>query len=322
MRKITVALLLLSACRLSEEPVQQAKGFVSGDVVFDAQDLSKTAVVQCRDDDCRSKTPLAATLHQASLRDQPAEVVLQFNDLHISFVQADKTYTCLRLQAPLGKMTLLRRAGEDTHCYEQATDKNYVQQFAVTCLAERDWQLVAGSDAQDLRQFACKNDGGSISSACFTGESGAANCEGSSWPDAIRAIHAQVGTKAVAARDRGGVDGETLLADVSIKVEWKLTAAATCKIGDKVFITAAASTSKKTKTVEVPADTGHQTVGAAIYAITCSYYDTNTSTSLALTHFLPAACVNKSNIFPQTIEDCGAGDADPNHIKITFVKAN
>ena len=218
-------MLLLSACRLTEEPVQQAKGaFALGDVVFDAQDISKAAVMQCTNADCTTKQIVPSTLHQVALSGDPIAGVLQFDYLHISFQSGNKVYTCLRRSAPLGMMTPLWRSSDNKYCYEQAKDKDYVQQFAVACAKERDWQLIAASGINNLEKFACKKDAVEISSECFV-VGNTANCDTSDWLKEIKDIYANVGTAGVATVDgqeKQEINADTKLKDVKIMAEWKL----------------------------------------------------------------------------------------------------
>ena len=227
MHRRVIVIMLLSACRLLEEPTQQAKdAFVSGDVVFAAQDLSQTAVLRCRDKNCRRTENMQYILHQVELSGGTIKDVLQFDNLHISFQSGDKTYTCLRLSAPLGKMTLLWRDSNNKHCYEQVKDTDYVQQLAAACVTAEGWQLVADIDASDMKKFACAKDNEKISSACFIADNGT-NCTASSWPESIQSIHASVVPASTIMADepeKQEITANTQLKDVKIMAEWKLMA--------------------------------------------------------------------------------------------------
>ena len=220
-RCIVVMAVLLSACRLMEEPTQQVKSaLVSDDIVFDAQDLSKTAVMRCTNNGCGEKTPLFYALHQVTLSDEEIAGVLQFDNLHVSFEADNKHYTCLRASVPLGRMTLLWRADDDKHCYEQDKAKDYVQQFAAACIKEGEWQLVP---EVGLKKFACKKESITISSDCFVaGNTG--TCGTSNWPANIKEIHVKVGTKASTTpseNEKSEITAETKLKDVKIMAEWE-----------------------------------------------------------------------------------------------------
>ena len=305
-------MVLLSACRLGEEPLQQAKGFASGDVVFDAQNISKTTVAQCQDDSCRTKTPLSAKLHQVALSDKPLEGALQFNNLHISFEAGNKTYTCTRLSAPMGKMTLLQRGvDDDKYCYAQAKDKDYVQQFALACLQEEGWHLVAGFEAEALQKFTCEKGDTKISSACFFD---AEECGTKSWPVNIRSIYDVKSAEPTTASAKGTViTGETKLAEVMIKAEWKLS-----RYG--VSCSAFADSFSFVKTAEPKSKTlavsdGNKTVSEITDNFSCLHGDD----ALSITPFTPpkgicARMQSDSNL--QNINDCAKEDV--NYIKITF----
>ena len=304
-------MVLLSACRLGEEPLQQAKGFASGDVVFDAQNISKTTVAQCQDDSCRTKTPLSAKLHQVALSDKPLEGALQFNNLHISFEAGNKTYTCTRLSAPMGKMTLLQRGvDDDKYCYAQAKDKDYVQQFALACLQEEGWHLVAGFEAEALQKFTCEKGDTKISSACFFD---AEECGTKSWPVNIRSIYDVKSAEPTTASAKGTViTGETKLAEVMIKAEWKLSLNdVTCEgINEKdIFV----RTTTKINTTVTPEDT-NKTVDDITTEFGCHI----ANNALTVTDY-PAegvcARMNNKNS-PANINECGANNVD--YIKITF----
>ena len=302
-RCIVVMAILLSACRLMEEPIQQVKSaLVSDDIVFDAQDLSKTAVMRCNDNGCGEKTPLSYTLHQVTLSDEEIAGVLQFDNLHVSFEADNKHYTCLRASVPLGRMTLLWRENDDKHCYKQEKAKDYVQQFAAACVKEADWQLVP---EVGLKKFACKKDSIEISSACFVaGQS----CDGSSWPTNIKGIHDKMG-------------GGQKLKDVKIMAEWKLAAdGADCRIGDTIEFSVDKSNVKKSK--EVTVDTEDEKLGDVFDDIHCEDKykgKKDNDINLATLDFgLPGVCVSdsKKERLPENLDACGKDGSD--YIKITF----
>ncbi len=215
-----IALLLLHVSCLQEESVQQAKEVLQvGDVVFDATDVSKTAVKLCQDTNCHQATAIPYILHQVALHtEQEITGMLQFSDLHVSFRLEENTYTCLRRSVPLGKMTLLwRRDDGGKYCYAPDNGGGYasqgggasqggrasiVQQFASACVAEEDWSLVAG-EGDDLKTFACRRDDVEISSTCF-----------------------DEGECVI-----GGIDKNTNLSEVKIMAEWKLDGEVTCSAG-------------------------------------------------------------------------------------------
>lgn len=309
MCRIIVAMMLLSACRLGEEPLQQTKGFASGDLVFDAENISKIAVAQCQDDSCRSKTPLSSTLHQVSLSDQQIEGALQFDNLLISFEVGDKIYTCTRLSAPMGKMTLLQRGDDNKHCYAQERNKDYVRQFALACLEGEDWQLVAESDADDLKKFACKKDSITISSACFdTGDCGTEN-----WPEKIKTIYEAKNTDVRALAARGtGVTAETKLSEVVITAEWKLSVRGVTCTGIDEKSSFSYTMDKKTESIIV--GNGNRTVKDITIEFNCSIG----GKALAIRDYPDkGVCVlMPGNTHPDDVNDCGKDNVD--HIKITF----
>ena len=311
MCKIIVAMILLSACRLGEEPLQQTKGFARGDLVFDAQNISKTAVAQCQDDSCRTKTPLSsAKLHQVSLSDKPIEGALQFNNLHISFEAGDKIYTCTRLSAPMGKMTLLQRGDDNKYCYIQAKAKDYVQQFALACLQEQDWHLVAGIEAEALQKFTCEKDSIRISSACFFDEE---DCGTENWPEKIKEIYDVKNAESpepTAKETR--VTAKTKLADVVITAEWKLSTDGVICTGIDEEGSFERTTDKKTKDFTIR--NGDRTVGDVTADFNCSI-----GTSPLTLRDYPAegvCALMLGNRAPENINDCGKDSVD--HIKITF----
>jgi len=295
---------------LGEEPLQQAKGFASGDVVFDAQNISKTAVAQCQDDSCRTKTPLSsAKLHQVSLSDKPIEGALQFNNLHISFEIGEKSYTCTRLSAPMGKMTLLQRGDEDKYCYAQAKDKDYVRQFALACLKEEDWQLVAGFEADALQKFTCEKDEIKISSACFFD---ADDCDIENWPKNIESIYGKKSDEPTTASTKGtAITADTKLKDVKIIAEWKLPThkAVSCSaIGKPIEFEE--TKNKTTKTITFI--NSSKTVSDLTYGVSCE------EGNLPITPYTPEGiCVRMdSGDIPENINDCDKDGVD--YIKITF----
>lgn len=308
MCKIIVAMVLLSACRLGEEPLQQTKGFARGDLVFDAQNISKTAVAQCRDDSCRTKAPLSsAKLHQVSLSDKQIEGALQFNNLHISFEVGDKIYTCTRLSAPMGKMTLLQRGDDNKYCYIQAKAKDYVQQFALACLQEQDWHLVAGIEAEALQKFTCEKDSTRISSACFFDE----DCSTEGWPEKIKEIYDVKNTESSKPTAKEtGVTAETKLAGVVITAEWKLARDVECSAFGKDFEFASTQSSKDKV---ITFTDSNKTVSDLTYGVSCQ------EAGVPITPFTPpeGICVRmNSDDIPENINDCGKDGVD--HIKITF----
>lgn len=309
MCKIIVAMVLLSACRLAEEPLQQAKGFASGDVVFDAENISKTAVAQCEDDSCRTKTPLSAKLHQVALSDQQIEGALQFNNLHISFEAGDKIYTCTRLSTPMGKMTLLQRGNDDKYCYAQAKGKDYVRQFALACLKEQDWQLVAGFEAEALQKFTCEKDDTKISSACFFD---AEECSDANWPASIKSIYVAKSAEPTTARaNETKITADTKLKDVTIKAEWRFAGDVTCE-GIGKTITFESTTIIKTK------DLTFTNTDQNVEDLTIDFSCQHNNSALPVTPFTDKGiCVlkDKKN-FPENIDDCDKDGVD--YIKITF----
>ena len=316
-RIVITIMLLLSACRLTEEPVQQAKGaFARGDVVFDAQDISKAAVMQCTNADCTTKQIVPSTLHQVELSGDPIAGVLQFDYLHISFQSGGKTYTCLRWSAPLGMMTLLWRSSDNKHCYEQPKekDKAYVQQFAVSCVQAQEWQL-ATTDANDLKKFACANDAGKkIFSECFVAGN-TANCDTSDWPESIKGIHTRVGiagAATVGGTEEAKITKDTLLKDVKIMAEWKLTSKVTCDFFD-VEVNFEQISIAKSKGI----------LFSSLGGATETLNDLETGDArldlcpdFMADYFLPiGACINKVADGVKSLEDC---NKQADYIKITF----
>ena len=316
-RIVITIMLLLSACRLSEEPVQQAKGaFARGDVVFDAQDISKAAVMQCTNADCTTKQIVPSTLHQVELSGDPIAGVLQFEDLHISFQSGNKVYTCLRGSAPLGMMTPLWRSSDNKYCYEQAKDKAYVQQFAVACATERDWQLVAASGINDLEKFACEKDAVKISSECFVAGN-TANCTASTWLKEIKDIYAKVGTAGVATvteLQTSKITKDMLLKDVKIMAEWKLTQEVTCDFEKEVKFEVSTTVRRK----EITSDslsTTPETETLNDLELGRARLDT-CNTEFGADYFIPyGACINKNTSAVNSLGEC---ESERDYIKITF----
>lgn len=308
MCKIIVAMVLLSACRLGEEPLQQTKGFVSGDVVFDAENISKTTVAQCQNDSCRNKTLLSSTLHQVSLSDELIGGALQFNDLHISFELADKVYTCTRLTAPMGKMTLLQRGDDPNYCYAQEQGKDYVRQFALACLKESDWQLVAAGKLEALQEFTCKKDSIEISSVCFFDE----DCHTGGWHENFKGIYERKNTEPkVLAHEGPKITAATKLTEVTITAEWKLAVSDVDCVAmeeKKNF----GSTLNVKKEIIAFSDV-NETVDNMANSFTCNEDDGQLSPKV---YPAKGICVLMRGGYPKNVNECGADEAD--FIKITF----
>lgn len=314
--QLIIAIMLLSACRMGEEPMQQVKGnFAANDIVFDAQNITQTAVKQCNDNYCINSTPIGQfTLHKAELIDKITEV-LQFNDLHISFQLSDKAYTCLRRSASLGKMTLLYRGGDDNkYCYEQAKNKDYVQRFAAACVTAEGWQLTAGSDTSSLKSFACQKDQDKISSECFVAGN-TANCNTSDWPVKIKDIH--TAAKAASAQPPAtGADKtitkDTLLKDVKVMAEWKLSLSPiVCNAVDK-DVEFEHTTNKKNKIITFRGD-------KKVEDVTIDFSCLHNSNALPVMEY-PAkgVCVymGTREDVDENVDTCGNDGSD--YIKITF----
>ena len=305
-----VMAILLSACQLMEEPTQQAKSALgSGDIVFDAQDLSKTAVMRCNNDRCGEKTLLPYMLHQVTLSDEEIAGVLQFDNLHVSFEADNKHYTCLRASVPLGWMTLLWRADDDKHCYEQDKAKAYVQQFAAACVKEKDWQLVP---EVGLKKFVCKKDDITISSDCFVaGQS----CTSGSWPTNIKEIHVKMGTKASTTPpedEKSEITAETKLKDVKIMAEWKSSKRIAClSAGNMVFI----ATNDKKVSMEIVLGK-EQTLGSLEKdkILSDCILDGDTSPIGGDYFISDGICIDHLKL--KKFSDCGDGSSY--YIKITF----
>lgn len=322
MQLIIAIMLLLSACRMGEEPIQQVKGnFVANDIVFDAQNITQTAVKQCNDNYCINSTPIGQfTLHKAELIDKITEV-LQFNDLHISFQLSDKAYTCLRRSASLGKMTLLYRGGDDNkYCYVQAKNKDYVQQFAAACVIAEDWQLTAGSDTSNLKSFACQKDQDKISSECFVAGN-TTNCNTSDWPEKIKDIH--TAAKAASAQPPTTVADktitkDTLLKDVKVMAEWKLGEDVDCGLNGGITL-GGSSIFEKSQGMGRSITPNALQSNTSISIGELEEHDTfncSSSVQFGADYFIPSGvCINKNSSGVKSFSDC---EKETDYIKITF----
>ena len=327
MRRLMVIMLLLSACRfghLAEEPVQQVKSLKSGDVVFDAQDITKTAVNQCDDNGCRQKNVISYMMHHTAISSEQIKDTLQLDNLHVSFQSGEKTYTCLRVTAPLGKMTLLLSSSGDgdKHCYGQAKDKDkaYVMQFAAACIAEEDAELLYGKiTADNLKKFACKTEDVEVSSDCFAKDS-TAECDSSSWPDSIKAIHTKAkaeAEKTTAKASHTAITADTKLQAVKVMAEWKLAKEVTCDFAQEVEFEASDAGKREIKLEELTGD-NNLAIDAVGDNKSISLYDCADSDSspFEVDYFIPSgACINEARHGVKSLDAC---DKETNYIKITF----
>ena len=328
MHKIIIV-MLVSACRLMEEPTQQVKGaFTAGEVVFNAQNISSTAAVQCQDADCRRHTQLPYVLHQVALSNDIQDV-LQANNLHISFSIGDKQYTCLRRSVPLGKMVLLWGENKQEYCYEQDKDKYYVQQFAAACVGEKDWQLVVGAGASDKKEFACQ--GGEqgekieISSACFVAGNDCSETEG--WPEGIKGIHEGAKSAPPTETMRQAITADTLLKDVKIMAEWKLNEDVDCdnlnNLNKTITLADAEDDTKFIKSAglsrninpEVLQSDTNMKIGV-LESFNTFACQSQSSGIFGADYFIPhGVCINKNTDGVNKLEDC---QEETEYIKITF----